>query len=721
MSAEAGARPPVITSLLVKVASRCNLSCDYCYMYEHADQSWRLQPRFMDAGTVDLLEHRVREHVAATGVKRLSVILHGGEPLLAGAPALAELARRLRAAAVPAVLDVGLQTNGVLLDEVALDVLAAEKIAVSLSLDGPSEVHDRHRPTKNGSGSHAAAMSALKLLRGRPEVFSGMIAVIDSDTDAAGLIRWFASLRPPALDLLTPDATHDAPPEGRDVDPDRYKRWLIRAFDTWYDEAADMPLRTFDALVGAVAGVPSGTDAFGFGEVSLLTVETDGSYHDLDVLKTTFEGRTGLGLDLASASIQEAAASPRMRQHGRLLSVEGLSEECRRCPEMAICAGGAVPHRYRSGSADDGFNNPSIYCSELHDLIVHVRNRVQATLADEGDVLSGRAAADVLDWSLVDTAERGLDALAEVLTQWRQDSHHRLLTYIREAAAGPAGAALAGFTSAEEVAQACAATTASAQLWLRAHEAGRSGSPLRDLQGNPVLASVESLTAVANAAQFGPDQRPALHRDDPMLRLPFGHPIVFIPADDERLDEHRRGLASALKVVHDYSPALRREISALCSDVQLIRDVEAHPDKVVSFSDDTVPGALYVGAPVEWTADAVHDVADSIIHEHRHQKLYLVGRRADLLVQDWPLVPSPWREEPRPPSGVLHAVFVFLELRAFWRWTAQRGPASLRERAEADVQRIERQLSEGIHVLNTCRLTPAGEALVSHLTARFNA
>ena len=83
-------------------------------------------------------------------------------------------------------------------------------------------------------------MSALKLLRDRPEVFSGLIAVIDPDTDAAGLIRWFASLRPPALDLLTPDATHDAPPQGRDVDPDRYKRWLIRAFDTWYDEAADM-------------------------------------------------------------------------------------------------------------------------------------------------------------------------------------------------------------------------------------------------------------------------------------------------------------------------------------------------------------------------------------------------------------------------------------------------------------------------------------------------
>ena len=126
-----------------------------------------------------------------------------------------------------------------------------------------------------------------------------------------------------------------------------------------------------------------------------------------------------------------------------------------------------------------------------------------------------------------------------------------------------------------------------------------------------------------------------------------------------------------------------------------------------------------MGAPAEWTPEAVYDVADSIIHEHRHQKLYLVGRRADLLMQDLPLVPSPWREEPRPPSGVLHAVFVFVELRAFWQWTTQHGPATLRGRAASDVQRIERQLTEGVRVLQTCSLTPAGEALVRHLKARL--
>ena len=29
---------------LLKVHSRCNLACDYCYVYQHADQSWRTRP-----------------------------------------------------------------------------------------------------------------------------------------------------------------------------------------------------------------------------------------------------------------------------------------------------------------------------------------------------------------------------------------------------------------------------------------------------------------------------------------------------------------------------------------------------------------------------------------------------------------------------------------------------------------------------------------------------
>src|SRR4051794_1000945 len=51
------ADPRPFVHFVVKVASRCNIKCSYCYMYEHADQSWRTQPQFMsdavEVATID--------------------------------------------------------------------------------------------------------------------------------------------------------------------------------------------------------------------------------------------------------------------------------------------------------------------------------------------------------------------------------------------------------------------------------------------------------------------------------------------------------------------------------------------------------------------------------------------------------------------------------------------------------------------------------------------
>ncbi|MEV2226882.1 hypothetical protein AB0E01_44690 [Nocardia vinacea] len=42
-----GWEPLPFVEFVVKIHSRCNLVCDYCYIYEMADQSWREQPNTM--------------------------------------------------------------------------------------------------------------------------------------------------------------------------------------------------------------------------------------------------------------------------------------------------------------------------------------------------------------------------------------------------------------------------------------------------------------------------------------------------------------------------------------------------------------------------------------------------------------------------------------------------------------------------------------------------
>src|SRR5215831_7191107 len=121
---EAGVRAWPFRQFVLKIFSRCNLACSYCYVYELEDQTWQNQPRVMDAGTVRAAVARIAEHVCAHGLAQVRVILHGGEPLLAGPAFIQDLVGQVRdALSAMAAVDLVVQTNGTRLDETMLTVL----------------------------------------------------------------------------------------------------------------------------------------------------------------------------------------------------------------------------------------------------------------------------------------------------------------------------------------------------------------------------------------------------------------------------------------------------------------------------------------------------------------------------------------------------------------------------------------------------------------------
>src|ERR1700743_2355982 len=96
-----GWHPVPFDEFIVKIHSRCDLSCNYCYMYEMADQSWRDQPRRMSYDIPARTAERVGEHARAHPLSRVAITLHGGEPLLAGAGFIEHLVTLVRQQAGP--------------------------------------------------------------------------------------------------------------------------------------------------------------------------------------------------------------------------------------------------------------------------------------------------------------------------------------------------------------------------------------------------------------------------------------------------------------------------------------------------------------------------------------------------------------------------------------------------------------------------------------------
>ncbi|XVV01562.1 FxsB family cyclophane-forming radical SAM/SPASM peptide maturase [Actinosynnema sp. CA-248983] len=362
---------------VVKVHSRCNLACDYCYVYELADQGWRSRPRAMSAEVVAHTAERVARHVRAHALSEVEVVLHGGEPLLAGRAALAGLVDRFRAV-VPVPVRFSVQTNATLLDRDFLRLFAELDVGVGVSVDGGREAHDRHRVRPGGTGSWAAVRDALRLLADEfRAVYRGVLCVVDVNNDPHEVYRSLLDFSPPAVDFLLPHGNWTVPPPrrvaGSPVTP--YAEWLIPLFDRWYDEPVTR-VRLFAELLNVVLGGRSRLEGVGLTPTAQVVVETDGTISASDILASSEPAAASTGLHVSRDDFDRALALPEVvaSASGRA----GLSPTCRACSLVPACGGGLRAHRFRAGS---GFDHPSVYCPDLFRLITHVRDRAATDLA----------------------------------------------------------------------------------------------------------------------------------------------------------------------------------------------------------------------------------------------------------------------------------------------------------------------------------------------------
>jgi len=377
-------RGQAVSEFVLKIRQLCNLACDYCYMYEMADQSFRGRPAEMSWPVLEMTADRIRDYVRLEGVAQPRVILHGGEPLLAGPQRLARLAQLMRDR-IPGVV-LSLQTNGVLLKPRILDVLLAEGIGVGVSIDGAPAAQDRHRRFADGRGSSAQVAAGLELLGSDryASLFSGLLCVASLENDPLETYRSLLSYRPPALDFLLPLANHVTPPARG------YGRWLGAIFDEWY-AAPVMPayIRLFGEIMHLAAGGAPRTDFIGQPQPGLaMVIESDGSYEMVDALKSAYEGAAATGLHVSAASVHDAAGYQQAYMDSS--GVTRLHRTCQECLVRDICHGGYYPHRWDGAS----FLAVSAYCEDLMWLISHITHRMREDLAflEEGKNASTRTA-----------------------------------------------------------------------------------------------------------------------------------------------------------------------------------------------------------------------------------------------------------------------------------------------------------------------------------------
>ncbi|MCG5213157.1 FxsB family radical SAM/SPASM domain protein [Streptosporangium sp. KLBMP 9127] len=381
-----GWRPSSFRQFIVKIHSRCDLSCDYCYMYEMADQSWRNQPRKMSEATVGQLSARIAEHVEAHGLSSIQLILHGGEPLLAGPELIAHTVAAVRQAVGPGVaVGASVQTNGVRLDKAFLRRFDDLGVRVGVSLDGTATGHDRHRRRPDGRGSHSAVVTGLSLLSAEyPHLFGGILCTIDVRNDPVRTYEALLGFQPPAVDFLLPHGNWVHPPPFLpDPAATPYADWLIAIFDRWYGaRRQETEIRLFADIIHLLLGGESAGEAVGLAPARMVVIETDGGIEQSDTLKAAYQGAPATGFHVAHDTFDNVLLHPSLvvRQIGE----RALGGACLTCPVRRVCGGGLYAHRYHG---ERGFDGPSVFCRDMFHLITYIHHVVGRDVAD---LLEGR-------------------------------------------------------------------------------------------------------------------------------------------------------------------------------------------------------------------------------------------------------------------------------------------------------------------------------------------
>ncbi|MBL7727945.1 MAG: radical SAM protein [Dinghuibacter sp.] len=375
------------STLVVKVASRCNLNCSYCYMYNLGDETYRNQPKVMSRKTLRKTVDRAYEHCVDNNLRVFIFIFHGGEPLLAGKEFFKEFTSyaREKFSNIKIKLLFAMQTNATLLTPDWADFLGECDISLGISLDGVKEVNDMHRVDHAGKGSYDRIIEGIRNAQASEKMVykPAVLSVINLKANPEETYHHVKSLNVPGVSFLLPDGNYDKLSllrEGYNSETP-YADWLIKIFDLWYNDNKEKNKFDIDMFTGFIKGLLGGrvpSDAGGNDNNDVLVIETNGGIEAVDVLKTCGHGFTKAGATVFSHSFDEAMETPLAKMY--LTSNWKTCNQCRLCPISNICGSGYLPHRY---SSENGFNNPSIYCLDYLKLITHIQNRVVDDLPEQ--------------------------------------------------------------------------------------------------------------------------------------------------------------------------------------------------------------------------------------------------------------------------------------------------------------------------------------------------
>jgi len=333
----------------------CNLNCCYCYylkkkrLYLEAE-SFRMPD--------EVLEEYIAQHIHSSPERVIRFSWHGGEPTLLGLDYFRNVIALQRKHQPPnRPIANGIQTNGTLLDEDWCRFFAEENFTVGLSLDGPAEMHDRCRVTKDDKPTHDQVMRSYKLLR-KHRVHTDVLCVVNAynvsfPLQVYGFFKQIKADYVNFLPLVDPQLTSKSRVSPLSVPSEAWGAFLCAVFDEWIDkDIGRIKVQVFEEATRTAFNQEHSLCIFRPTCGDIPVVEHNGDFYSCDHFVDS-EHRLG---NIKDTPLIELLESPAQRSFGKA-KLETLPRLCRECEVKPMCNGACPKDRFlKTPNGEPGLN-----------------------------------------------------------------------------------------------------------------------------------------------------------------------------------------------------------------------------------------------------------------------------------------------------------------------------------------------------------------------------
>lgn len=337
-----------IRLVVIQPTSFCNLNCDYCYLPDRQSKNQL---------SLDLIEPIFQTIFTSQFLKQdFTVCWHAGEPLAVPISFYEDVLERIHAAdqkynTTPCKVRHTIQTNATLINQAWCDLFKQHRVHVGVSIDGPAFLHDAHRKTRKGLGTHASTMRGISYLQQNDLDFS-VIAVLTQDSlnYADEIFQFFLEhgITNIGFNMEETEGVHRASSLNHTALEAPYRAFIKQFWQRVAQTKGALRVREFEEICSLIYQGDRVTNTEMNRPFVIVNIDHKGNFSTFDPellsVKTEEYGDFVLG-NVLSDSFESVCATEKFQKIYQDISA-GI-DLCRQtCQYFGVCGGGAGSNKY---------------------------------------------------------------------------------------------------------------------------------------------------------------------------------------------------------------------------------------------------------------------------------------------------------------------------------------------------------------------------------------